>query len=103
MRNEPEEDGERDANYEASHNGKVERGVFAAVNDVAGQFSQAKGQLVPEIKKKTNQDEESSEEQKRATEFAKRVHKIILPEPPDKSGDSFAVTTHYRPLTSNAS
>lgn len=59
--------------------------MFATVDDVAGQFAQAERQLVAEIKKDTNQDKEPSEEDKRAPNLAKRVHKIILPEPQDKS------------------
>lgn len=84
MRDEPEEDGEHNADDETGHDGKVERSVFAAVDDVARQFSQAEWQLVPEIKKETHQDEEPSEEDQRTAEIAKRVHKAILPEPPNK-------------------
>lgn len=59
VRDEPEEDGEPDAEDKAGDDRKVESGVFAAVNDVAGQFSQPEWQLVSEIKKDTDQDEES--------------------------------------------
>lgn len=52
--------------------------MFAAVNDVARQSSQAKGELVPEVKKNTNQNEECSKEDKRAAEFAERFHRRIL-------------------------
>lgn len=47
----PEEERERGAEEKAGDDGEVERGVFAAVNDVAGQSAQAEGELVPEIKK----------------------------------------------------
>ena len=92
VRDEPEEERKHDADDEAGHDREVERGVFAAVNDVAGQFSQAEWQLVPEIKKEPNQDEEPSEEEKRTAEFAKRVHKAILPELPNKS---WRTVTYY--------
>ena len=59
--------------------------MFAAVDDVSGQFSQAEGQLVSEIEKSSEKDEESSEEKKRAAEFAERVHQVILPEGVSKS------------------
>jgi len=84
VRNEPEEQGKGDAQEQARDDRKVKRGVFAAVHEVAGQSSQAEGQLVPKIKKNTNQDEEPSHEDKRPAKFAERVHKIILPEPTDK-------------------
>lgn len=58
---EPEEERERDAEEKTRNDGKVKGHVFAAVNDVAGQFSQAERQLVSEIEKHTNQDEEPSE------------------------------------------
>lgn len=81
VRDEPEEDGERDAEDQTSHDRKVERGVFAAVNDVAGKFSYAEGEFVPEIEKDTDQDEEPPEEDERAAEFAPWIHGVILPEP----------------------
>ena len=57
VRDEPEEDGERDAEDKTGHDRKVEGGVFAAVDDVAGQFSQAEREFVPKIKKGTDQDD----------------------------------------------
>jgi hypothetical protein len=78
IRDEPEEKGQRDAEEQAGDDGKVERGVFAAVDDVAGQFPKAKGELVPEVKKNTNQNEECSKEDKRTAEFAERFHRRIL-------------------------
>lgn len=85
VRDQPEEKGQRDAEKKTSDDGKVKRSVFAAVNDVAGQFSQAQRQLVSKIEKHTNQDEEPSEEDKRAAEFAEGVHEVILPEGTSKS------------------
>jgi hypothetical protein len=61
VRDEPEEKGERDTEEQTGDDGKVESGVFAAVNDVAGQFSQAEWQFVPKIKKGTDQDNQPSE------------------------------------------
>jgi len=59
---------------------KVERSVFAVVDDVAGQFSQAEGELVPKVKKSAEKDEESAGEKERAAEFAKGIHGKILEE-----------------------
>lgn len=59
--------------------------MFAAVGDVAGQFSQTEGQLVSEIEKSSKKDEDSPKEKKRATELAKRVHSRILPEAVEES------------------
>ena len=59
---------------------KVERSVFAVVDDVAGQFSQAEGELVPKVKKSAEKDQESAEEKERAAEFAKGIHGKILEE-----------------------
>jgi len=73
---EPEEERECNAEEEASDDGKVERGVLAAVDDVAGEAAQAEGELVTEVKKSAKKNEESSEEEKRAAEFAERVHEV---------------------------
>lgn len=62
VRDEPEEDGERDADDKTAHDWKVESGVFAAVNNVAGQFSQAEWELVPEVEKDTDQNKKRSKE-----------------------------------------
>lgn len=78
MRDEPEKERNDDTDNEASDDRKVEGSVFAAVHDVAGQFSQAKRKLVPEAEKRTDQNKERSEENKRATEFAKRLHRDHL-------------------------
>lgn len=80
MRDKPEENRERDAEEQAGDDRKVERGMFATMNDVAGQFSQAEWQLAPKLKKATNQDEQPSEKDKRAPKLAKGVHDMILPE-----------------------
>lgn len=80
VRDQPEEKRQRDAEKKTSDDGKVKRGVFAAVHDVAGQFSQAEGQLVPEIEKCAEKNEKSAEKEKRAAEFTQGVHEVILPE-----------------------
>ena len=84
MREEPEEQRECGAEEEAGDDGKVERGVFAAVDDVAGKFSQAERELCAKVKKSANKDEESAENEEGAAEFAKRVHPGILPESAEK-------------------
>lgn len=80
VRDEPEEEGERDAEEQTGDDWKVERSVFAAVNDVAGQFSQAEWKLVTKVEKGAEKDEHSPKEKKRAAEFPKRVHSRILSE-----------------------
>jgi hypothetical protein len=54
--------------------------VFAAVDDVAGEAAETKGEFSAEIEKSTNEDEKAAEEEKGAAEFAKWVHPEILPE-----------------------
>jgi len=80
VRDEPEEKRQRDADNEARDNWKVKRGVFPAVNDVAGQFSQAEGEFAAKIEESTDEKQEAAEEKKRAAEFAERIHEVILPE-----------------------
>lgn len=85
MRDEPEEQGKRDAEEQAGDDRKIESRVFAAVNDVAGQFSQAEREFVPKIKKGADQNDKPSEEDKRPPKLAERIHSIILPEPANGS------------------
>ncbi len=54
--------------------------MFAAVDNIAGEFSQAERELCAKVKKSANKDEESAENEEGASEFAKWVHPEILPE-----------------------
>jgi hypothetical protein len=100
VRDEPEEKRERDTEEQTGDDGKVESGVFAAVNDVAGQFSEAEGKLVSEIEKSPEKNEKTCEEKKRAAEFTERVHEVILPEGANKPPQSvITITTEYLSLT----
>jgi len=74
VREKPEQERERDAEEKAGDHGKIKGAVFAAVDDVAGEAAEAEGELIAEIKKGADEDEESTEEKERAAEFAKRVH-----------------------------
>ena len=80
MGEEPEEERKRGAEEQASDDGEIKSGVFAAMNNVAGKFSETKGELVPKVKKGAKKDEESAEEEKRTAELTKRLHRGILPE-----------------------
>jgi hypothetical protein len=51
VREEPEEKGKCCAEDEAGEDGEIEGGVFAAMDDVAGEFSEAKRELATEIEK----------------------------------------------------
>jgi hypothetical protein len=81
VREEPEEEREGGAEDKTGDDREVESGVFAAVDDVAGKFSEAEGEFSAKVKKSANKDEESAENEEGAAEFAKRVHPGILPEP----------------------
>jgi hypothetical protein len=75
MRKKPEDEGESKAEDEASDDGKVKRGVLAAMDDVTGQTAKAKWKLTAEEKQSTNEDEKATKNQKRAAEFAEGRHK----------------------------
>lgn len=77
---EPKKERKHDAEEQASDDGEVESGVFALMDDVTGEFSDAEGKPVPEIEKDADQNKKRSEEDKRASEFAKRIHEVIVPE-----------------------
>jgi len=48
--------------------------VFAAMDDVAGKFSQAEGEFAAEVKKNADKDEKGAENEECASEFAEIVH-----------------------------
>ena len=62
MGDEPEEEREAEAQNETGDDGKVKRGVFATVSDVARKFSEAKGEFAPEVEERANEDEKTAEE-----------------------------------------
>ena len=74
----PEEQAQTDAEEQAGDNREVESSVFAAMDNVAGEFSQAEREFHTKIKKCAQENEEAAEEEKCAAEFAKRVHKASL-------------------------
>lgn len=54
--------------------------MLATMDDVAGEFSQAKGEFATEIEKSADEDEEATEEEEHAAEFAKGIHEWIVAE-----------------------
>jgi hypothetical protein len=77
---EPEEERNAEAEDETSDNRKVKRGVFAAVDDVAGKAPEAQGKFSAEVEKSANEYEEATEEEQGAAEFAEKVHEESLKE-----------------------
>lgn len=76
----PEEDRQHKAENKAGDDRKVEGGVFATMDDIAGKFSEAEWQSATEVKKGAKNNQEPTKKQNSATEFAKGFHRGILPE-----------------------
>jgi hypothetical protein len=76
----PEKEREGGAEYEAGDDGKVESGVFAAMDDIARETAEAQREFSAEVKQSADKDEESAENEDGAAQFAKGVHPGILPE-----------------------
>jgi hypothetical protein len=87
MSYEPEEDGEGSAEEQAGDDGEVEGGMFAAVDDIAGEAAEAEWEFSAEIEKSADEDEEGSENEQSAAEFAERVHKNIVEEMRQRGND----------------
>jgi hypothetical protein len=79
---EPEDERKDEAEDKASHDREIKCGVFAAVDDVAGKFSETEREFAAEEQKSTDDDEEAAEIEERAAEFAERIHKSIIEEGP---------------------
>jgi hypothetical protein len=74
MGEKPEEERKYCAEDKASDDGEIKSCVFAAMDDVAGKFSEAERKFATEIEKSADDDEEAAEKQECAAEFAMRVH-----------------------------
>ena len=75
--------------------------MFAAVDDVAGEFSETEREFVPKVEKRAEKNEESAEEEKRAAEFSERVHNVkFYPEAARRFAEACcAITSQYIHLT----
>src|SRR5882672_12424654 len=74
MSKKPEEEREAEAEDKAGDDREVEGGVFAAMDDVAGEAAQTEGEVPAEVEKGTEEDEQAAKQEKRAAEFAERIH-----------------------------
>jgi hypothetical protein len=85
MSHKPEEERNGGAEEKASDDREVEGGVFAAMNDIAGETAEAEGQFTAKVKKSAYNGEEAAENKESAPEFAKGVHRRILPQEANRS------------------
>jgi hypothetical protein len=76
VRKEPEKKREDGAEEQAGNDGKIEGGMFAAVDDVARKFSKAKGEFAAEVKDSADERKQSAKEEDSSAEFAERVHDL---------------------------
>ena len=58
--------------------------MFATMDDVAGKVAKTEGELSTEVQKSAQNDEEPTENEEGAAEFAEGVHPGILPEIAEK-------------------
>lgn len=56
--------------------------MLTAVNDVAGKFSQTEREFSAEVENRTDDHEETAEEEERTAEIAEGIHKSIIEEEP---------------------
>lgn len=78
--NKPKQKAQAEAEEQARNNWKIECGVFAAMDDVAGKSSQAKGEPSAKVKQSPDKNKQASQEQQNAAQFAKWIHLGILME-----------------------
>jgi hypothetical protein len=71
---EPEKEREAEAKNETGDDGKIKRGVFVTMDDVAGKTAKAQREFSAEVEKNAKENEETAEEEERAAEFAQRAH-----------------------------
>jgi len=71
---EPKQERQAEAENEASNNREIERGVFAAMDDVAREAAETQGEFSAKVKQRADENEETAEEEERAAEFAEGIH-----------------------------
>ena len=69
MGEKPEQERKGEAENEAGDDGEIEGGVFAAVDDVAGETAEAEGEFAAEIEKRAEDDKKAAEKEQSAAEF----------------------------------
>ena len=74
MSKKPEEERKAEAEDKAGDDREVEGGVFAAVDDVAGEAAEAQWEFSAEVKQSANKDQEDAENEEGAAEFAEGFH-----------------------------
>lgn len=80
MIDQPKEERKTEAEDEAGNDGEIEGGVFAAIDDVAGESPQAEGEFSAKVEESTDENEETAEKKERAAEFAEGVHEESVEE-----------------------
>jgi hypothetical protein len=74
MSEEPEEERKTEAEEETGDDREVEGGVFAAMDDVAGEAAEAQWEFSAEVQQSAEKDQESAENEEGAAEFAEGIH-----------------------------
>ena len=74
MSKKPEEEREAKAEDETGDDGEIESGVFAPMDDVAGEVAETPWEFSAEIKYRANGEEQGAENEEGAAEFADGIH-----------------------------
>ena len=74
MSKKPEEERQAEAEDETGDDGEIESGVFASVDDVAGEAAETQWEFSAEIKYRANGQEQGAQNEEGAAEFAEGIH-----------------------------
>ena len=74
MSKKPEEERQAEAEDETGDDGEIESGVFASVDDVAGEAAETQWEFSAEIKYRANGQEQGAQNEEGAAEFADGIH-----------------------------
>jgi hypothetical protein len=78
MGEEPEEQRKSKAEEEAGGDREIESGVLTAVEDIAGEFSKAKGESAVEIQHRASDDHHGAKQHQESAEIARWIHSWIV-------------------------
>ncbi len=74
MRDKPKKEREAHAEKETGDDWEIKGGVFAKVDDVAGQAAEAERELAAKVEESTEENQEDAENQEQAAEFTEGIH-----------------------------
>jgi len=102
MVDEPKNQADAHADYQAGDEWKIKSAVLAAMNDVARQTAEAEGKSSAKVEKSADDEEHRSDRKQQASELLRWLHSESVTEPMEgMTGQQFCRSGSQRRITSH--